>query len=53
MRLRVRVAGWQTQPQQCMATIVGIPGPRTMTGERYALPGFRRLLKEKAHQHHS
>ncbi|MER7513521.1 hypothetical protein ACIP46_37310 [Streptomyces lavendulae] len=31
-----------------MATVAGIPGPRPSTGERYALAGFRRLLKEKA-----
>lgn len=36
------------QPQQCMATVAGIPGPRAATGERYALAGFRRLLEEKA-----
>ncbi|MFI5761801.1 STAS domain-containing protein [Streptomyces sp. NPDC051563] len=48
MRLRVLVTGWQPQPQQCMATVVGIPGPRADTGERYALAGFRRLLEEKA-----
>ncbi|MFI5987796.1 STAS domain-containing protein [Streptomyces sp. NPDC051555] len=45
--LRVLVTGWQPQPQQCMATVAGIPGPRAGTGERYALPGFRRLLEEK------
>ncbi|WP_406187288.1 STAS domain-containing protein [Streptomyces sp. NBC_01006] len=48
MRLRVLVTGWQPQPQQCMATVAGIPGPRAGTGERYALAGFRRLLEEKA-----
>ncbi|MEU9418448.1 STAS domain-containing protein [Streptomyces sp. NPDC048272] len=48
MRLRVLVTGWQPQPQQCMATVAGIPGPRSGTGERYALAGFRRLLEEKA-----
>ncbi|AWZ10793.1 hypothetical protein DRB96_17920 [Streptomyces sp. ICC1] len=48
MRLRVLVTGWQPQPQQCMATVAGIPGPRAGTGERYALAGFRRLLAEKA-----
>lgn len=48
MRLRVQVTGWQPQPQQCMATVAGIPGPRAATGERYALAGFRRLLEEKA-----
>ncbi|MFJ3175292.1 STAS domain-containing protein [Streptomyces roseus] len=48
MRLRVQVTGWQPQPQQCMATVAGIPGPRSATGERYALAGFRRLLEEKA-----
>lgn len=37
MRLRVLVTGWQPQPQQCMATVAGIPGPRAGTGERYAL----------------
>ncbi|MCX4775425.1 STAS domain-containing protein [Streptomyces sp. NBC_01264] len=48
MHLRVQVTGWQPQPQQCMATVAGIPGPRAGTGERYALAGFRRLLEEKA-----
>ncbi|MCC0093260.1 STAS domain-containing protein [Streptomyces flavotricini] len=48
LRLRVLVTGWQRQPQQCMATVAGIPGPRAGTGERYALAGFRRLLEEKA-----
>ncbi|MGW7441613.1 STAS domain-containing protein [Streptomyces sp. NPDC054849] len=48
MRLRVLVTGWQPQPQQGMAAVAGIPGPRTATGERYALAGFRRLLEEKA-----
>ncbi|MER7509509.1 STAS domain-containing protein [Streptomyces lavendulae] len=48
MHLRVLVTGWQPQPQRCMATVAGIPGPRAATGERYALAGFRRLLKEKA-----
>lgn len=48
LRLRVLVTGWQPQPQQCMATVAGIPGRRAGTGERYALPGFRRLLEEKA-----
>ncbi|MGT2532773.1 STAS domain-containing protein [Streptomyces nojiriensis] len=48
MRLRVLVTGWQPQPQQCMATVAGILGPRAATGERYALAGFRRLLEEKA-----
>ncbi|MGW2993531.1 STAS domain-containing protein [Streptomyces sp. NPDC001193] len=46
--LRVLVTGWQPQPQQCMASVAGIPGPRAATGERYALAGFRRLLEEKA-----
>ncbi|MFD7094069.1 STAS domain-containing protein [Streptomyces xanthophaeus] len=50
MRLRVLVTGWQPQPQQCMATLVGIPGPRTATSERYALAGFRRLLAKRAQQ---
>ncbi|MFE2326695.1 STAS domain-containing protein [Streptomyces sp. NPDC059385] len=48
MHLRVVVTGWQPQPQQCMANVAGIPGPRAATGERYALAGFRRLLEEKA-----
>ncbi|MGW7033438.1 STAS domain-containing protein [Streptomyces xanthophaeus] len=48
MRLRVLVTRWQPQPQQCMATVAGVPGPRAGTGERYALAGFRRLLAEKA-----
>ncbi|MFJ3205699.1 STAS domain-containing protein [Streptomyces sp. NPDC086989] len=35
MRLRVLVTGWQPQPQpqQCMATVAGIPGPRSATGD--------------------
>ncbi|MFC5905457.1 hypothetical protein ACFQ60_04430 [Streptomyces zhihengii] len=48
MCLRVLVTGWQPQPQQCMATVAGIPGPRADTGERYALAGFRRLLEQRA-----
>ncbi|MFF1411258.1 STAS domain-containing protein [Streptomyces sp. NPDC058289] len=48
MRLRVQVTGWQPQPQQLMATVAGIPGPRAATGERYALAGFRRLLETRA-----
>ncbi|MGW4690613.1 hypothetical protein ACWEPM_37845 [Streptomyces sp. NPDC004244] len=39
------VVGWQPQPQQLMAQIAGIPGPGT--GERFALPGFRRLIEER------
>ncbi|RSS68505.1 hypothetical protein [Streptomyces sp. WAC06614] len=45
--LRVLVVGWQPQPQQLMAEIAGIPGPGTATGERFALPGFRRLIEER------
>ncbi|WCD83695.1 hypothetical protein KPP03845_100014 [Streptomyces xanthophaeus] len=52
MRLRVLVTGWQPQPQQCMATVAGIPGPRAGTAERHALAGFRRLLQEKAQRAH-
>ncbi|MFD7559310.1 MULTISPECIES: STAS domain-containing protein [unclassified Streptomyces] len=48
MHLRVRVTGWQPQPQQCMATVAGIPGARAGTAERYTLAGFRRLLEQKA-----
>ncbi|MFJ3841851.1 STAS domain-containing protein [Streptomyces sp. NPDC090054] len=48
--LRVRVVGWQAQPQQVMAELAGIPGRHAATGERYALPGFRRLIEERAHQ---
>ncbi|MFD3697993.1 STAS domain-containing protein [Streptomyces sp. NPDC058646] len=48
MGLRVLVTGWQPQPQQLMATVAGIPGPRAGTGERYAMPGFRRLLEIRA-----
>ncbi|MET9468007.1 STAS domain-containing protein [Streptomyces sp. NPDC006544] len=48
MRLRVLVIGWQPQPQQLMATVAGIPGPRSATGERYALASFRRLLQTRA-----
>ncbi|MFF2193007.1 hypothetical protein [Streptomyces sp. NPDC058157] len=46
--LRVLVTGWQTQPQRLMADIAGIPGPGMATGERYTLPGFRRLIRERA-----
>ncbi|GLX19466.1 STAS domain-containing protein [Streptomyces lavendulae] len=48
--LRVLVVGWQPQPQQLMAQTAGIPGPGTACGERYALPGFRRLVEERAHR---
>ncbi|MFJ8210439.1 STAS domain-containing protein [Streptomyces sp. NPDC096033] len=48
--LRVLVVGWQPQPQQLMAQIAGIPGPGTACGERYTLPGFRRLIEERAHR---
>ncbi|MFD9618115.1 STAS domain-containing protein [Streptomyces virginiae] len=48
LRLRVLVTGWQPQPQQLMAQLVGIPGPGTATGERYAVAGFRRLLEDRA-----
>ncbi|MGW2586350.1 STAS domain-containing protein [Streptomyces virginiae] len=46
--LRVLVVGWQPQPQQLMAEVAGIPGPRSATGERYALAGFRRLIEDRA-----
>ncbi|MFF3013604.1 hypothetical protein [Streptomyces sp. NPDC057939] len=48
--LRVLVVGWQPQPQQFMADTAGIRGRGAATGERYALPGFRRLIEERAHQ---
>ncbi|MFF1414072.1 hypothetical protein ACFVX6_30485 [Streptomyces sp. NPDC058289] len=48
MHLRVQVTGRQCQPQQLMATVAGIPGPRAATAERYALAGFRRLLESRA-----
>ncbi|MFF4324571.1 STAS domain-containing protein [Streptomyces sp. NPDC001568] len=48
--LRVLVVGWQAQPQQVMADLAGIPGRHAATGERYTLPGFRRLLEERVHQ---
>ncbi|MFE5524362.1 STAS domain-containing protein [Streptomyces virginiae] len=48
LRLRVLVTGWQPQPQQLMAQLVGIPGPGTATGERYAVAGFRQLLEDRA-----
>ncbi|MFE5488917.1 STAS domain-containing protein [Streptomyces virginiae] len=48
MGLRVLVTGWQPQPQRCMAEVAGIPGRGTVTGERYALAGFRRLIAERA-----
>lgn len=46
--LRVLAVGWQSQPQQLMATVAGIRGPGSATGERYAVAGFRRLLQERA-----
>lgn len=46
--LRVLAVGWQPQPQQLMAEVAGIRGPRSATGERYAVAGFRRLLQERA-----
>ncbi|MEV7416319.1 STAS domain-containing protein [Streptomyces sp. NPDC089919] len=48
LQLRVRVVGWQPQPQQLMARIAGIPGPKSATGERFALAGFRRLIETRA-----
>ncbi|MEW2588172.1 hypothetical protein [Streptomyces virginiae] len=48
MGLRALVTGWQPQPQRCMAEVAGIPGRGTVTGERYALAGFRRLIAERA-----
>ncbi|MFE1787918.1 hypothetical protein ACFW7J_05845 [Streptomyces sp. NPDC059525] len=47
--LRALVVGWLPQPQHLMADVAGIPGPGTACGDRYALPGFRRLLQERAH----
>ncbi|MFZ3467793.1 STAS domain-containing protein [Streptomyces sp. 4.24] len=46
--LRVLAVGWQAQPQQFMATVAGIPGPGSSTGERYALAGFRHLIEGRA-----
>ncbi|MEU9182038.1 STAS domain-containing protein [Streptomyces sp. NPDC048550] len=46
--LRVLVVGWQPQPQQLMADVAGIRGRGSATGERYAVAGFRRLIKERA-----
>lgn len=46
--LRVLVVGWQSQPQQFMADVAGIRGRDSTTGERYAVAGFRRLIKERA-----
>ncbi|WUF75039.1 hypothetical protein OG749_01870 [Streptomyces nojiriensis] len=34
--LRVLVVGWQSQPQELMAQVAGMPGPSSSTGERYA-----------------
>ncbi|MFD0355250.1 STAS domain-containing protein [Streptomyces sp. NPDC127110] len=48
--VRVLVVGWQPQPQQLMAQVAGIRGPGTASGERFALPGFRRLIEERAHR---
>ncbi|MFI8343980.1 STAS domain-containing protein [Streptomyces sp. NPDC085639] len=42
--LRFVVVGWQPQPQRLMAKVAGIRGRGLATGERYAVPGFRRLL---------
>ncbi|MFE2146098.1 STAS domain-containing protein [Streptomyces sp. NPDC059456] len=50
--LRVLAVGWREQPQQLMATVAGIRGRGSATGERYALAGFRRLIETRAeHQH--
>ncbi|GAA2643838.1 hypothetical protein GCM10010425_59280 [Streptomyces spororaveus] len=46
--LRVLAVGWQPQPQQLMADVAGIRGPGSATGERYALPGFRKLMEQRA-----
>lgn len=46
--LRVLAVGWQAQPQQLMATVAGIPGPGSSTGERYALAAFRHLIEGRA-----
>lgn len=46
--LRVLVVGWQPQPQQLMADVAGIRGRHAATGERYTVPGFRRLIEERA-----
>lgn len=46
--LRVLAVGWQAQPQQLMATVAGIRGPGSATGERYALAGFRHLIEGRA-----
>ncbi|MGW6708834.1 STAS domain-containing protein [Streptomyces sp. NPDC054956] len=46
--LRVLVVGWQTQPQQLLAALAGIPGPGSATDRRYALAGFRNLLTQRA-----
>ncbi|MFJ3880084.1 STAS domain-containing protein [Streptomyces sp. NPDC090077] len=46
--LRVLVVGWQPQPRELMARTAGLPGPASATADRYATPGFRRLLAERA-----
>ncbi|MER5807247.1 STAS domain-containing protein [Streptomyces sp. NPDC002033] len=46
--LRVLAIGWREQPQQLMATVAGIRGRGSATGERYALAGFRRLIETRA-----
>lgn len=46
--LRVLAVGWQAQPQQLMATVAGMPGPGSSTGERYALAAFRHLIEGRA-----
>ncbi|MBT2481976.1 STAS domain-containing protein [Streptomyces sp. ISL-94] len=46
--LHVLVVGWQPQPQQLMAQLLGIPGSGSSAGERYALAGFRRLIEQRA-----
>ncbi|RSS62219.1 STAS domain-containing protein [Streptomyces sp. WAC07061] len=46
--LRVLVVGWQPRPRELMARIAGLPGPASATADRYATPGFRRLLAERA-----
>ncbi|GLX21637.1 hypothetical protein Slala02_48740 [Streptomyces lavendulae subsp. lavendulae] len=50
--LRVLVVGWQPQPRELMARVAGLPGPASATADRYATPGFRRLLAERAERTH-
>ncbi|MFD3654500.1 STAS domain-containing protein [Streptomyces sp. NPDC058620] len=46
--LKVLVVGWQSQPQQVMEVLAGLPGGKARPRERAALIGFRRMVEERA-----